>query len=272
MQLILIGIAASHHRGGSVLAMELPTTVVLADYSSATASLFNNMKTTASILAAAMVPVGLLSPLKFEPDESDGRLEIFLRRSYPIFAVTSLTSELLSVMWATIAVNQLVETKLELTTSVWHLILRDFQMPWVATNAHFVLGMMGFMWVVCSRAYFVANKGPIGASCAGIGLASFLLLTSIVNRGVAAGGGEGLRFGTNILSLFYTYGHLLVKRAFTTETFGPLELGAIAIALLSTISGVSVVISKDKRDEDNKKKTAWRRLRSVFGYSRHQRG
>eukprot|EP00545_Synedropsis_sp_CCMP1620_P010925 CAMPEP_0119024514 /NCGR_PEP_ID=MMETSP1176-20130426/32027_1 /TAXON_ID=265551 /ORGANISM="Synedropsis recta cf, Strain CCMP1620" /LENGTH=50 /DNA_ID=CAMNT_0006979835 /DNA_START=1 /DNA_END=150 /DNA_ORIENTATION=+ len=50
-----------------------------------------------------------------------------------------------------------------MASSVWDLIQRDFELAWVATNAHFVLGMLGFMWVICSKAYFAANKGPLGA-------------------------------------------------------------------------------------------------------------
>ena len=252
---ILAIAVTQNHYGGSALGMETPSSVVLADYSSATASLFNNMRTPASIIAGAMVPVGLLSPLAIQPQENDGRVEIFLRKSYPFFAVVALCSQLLSVMWATVAVNQLTEAKHVLTTNVWQLIQQDFQIEWVATNAHFVLGMMGFMWVIGTRAYFVANGGRLGTSVAGLVFSCFLLLTSIGNRGVAAGGGAGLQYGTNISALFYTYGRLLIKRACAPKTFGPLELGAMAIALVSTISGVLVVISKDKPDMDQKEKS-----------------
>jgi hypothetical protein len=210
----------------------------LADYSSATASLFNNMKTPASIIAGAMVPIGLLNPVAFDPDKTDGAFATFLRRSYPLVAVMALCSELISVMWATVAVNQLTETKIDMAASVWHLIQRDFEIPWVATNAHFVFGMMGFLWVIGCRVYFMAHKGPIGISAAGMVGSCFLLLTSIVNRGVAAGGGNAeLRFGTNVLSLFHTYSCLLWKRACSPESFGPLELGAMGVALASLLYG-----------------------------------
>ena len=242
---LVLGAAILYHAHG----METPSSI-LADFAPGTASLFNNMKTPASIIAGAMVPLGILAPLKFEADEDDGRFAIFLRRSYPIVGVMSLCSELLSVMWATVAVNQLTETKIEKATSVWHLIQRDFEIPWVATNAHFVMGMMGFMWVIASKAYFFAAKGPIGASAAGIAFSSLLLITSIVNRGIAAGGGEdGLSFGSNVFYLFRTYANLLVRRACSLDTFGPLELSAMGIALFSVLNGARCILCDAPKEQ-----------------------
>jgi hypothetical protein len=45
----------------------MSSAVALKDYSGAAASLFNNMKTPASILAGAMVGLGFLSPLPNPP-------------------------------------------------------------------------------------------------------------------------------------------------------------------------------------------------------------
>ena len=215
--------------------------MAVANYASGAAALFNNMKTPASIIAGAMVPMGMLAPLKFDADKDDGRFAIFLRRVYPIVAVLSLCSELVSVMWATVAVNQLTETKLEAASSVWHLIQRDFSLPWVATNAHFVFGMIGFMWVIASRAYFFA-KGPIGASAAGLAFSSLLLITSVVNRGVASGGGDGLRLGSSILALFRSYAVQLLARACSSHSFGPLELSAMALFAFSLGNGLRIVV------------------------------
>jgi hypothetical protein len=87
-----------------------------------------------------MIPVGFMGPINYDPEEGDGKFAIFLRRIYPFMSVLTFTSELLSVMWATMAVNQLTENKIEAATSVWALIQRDFSLHWAATNAHFVLG------------------------------------------------------------------------------------------------------------------------------------
>jgi hypothetical protein len=49
--------------------------VALAPYASEAASLFNNMKLPATILAGALVPLGLLSPLPIRKPSSDGEAE-----------------------------------------------------------------------------------------------------------------------------------------------------------------------------------------------------
>jgi hypothetical protein len=231
--------------------MDIPAaTAILKDYAPATASLFNNMKVPASIIGGAMVGIGFAAPLKFEPEVDDGPFAIFLRRSYPFAAVLSLCSELIAVMWATVAVNQLTETKVEMASSVWDLIQRDFEIPWVATNAHFVLGMLGFMWVICSKAYFLANKGALGASAAGLAWSSMLLITSIVNRGIAAGGGDGAHnYGSSVLALFKTYSSLFFKRAFAKESFGPLEVSAAALALFSLGNGARIIIRDVSKEQ-----------------------
>lgn len=203
----------------------------LCDYGPAAASLFNNMKLPASIIGGAMIPIGFAAPLKFEADEGDGKFAIFLRKFYPFIAVLSLCSELLSVMWATVAVNQLTENEVAAASSVWALIHRDFALPWAATNAHFVMGMLGFIWVISSRVYFIAAKGGLGASAAGMAMSAMMLITSIVNRGVAAGGGGNMRFGGSILALLRTYTCLLLKRSFSLKSFGVLEIGAVGLAI-----------------------------------------
>jgi hypothetical protein len=99
-------------------------------------SLFNNMKTPGSILAGAMIPLGFAAPLPVR-DEKDTRFPAMLRRLYPFLAVTALGSELVSVLWATVAVNTLTETEIAMAESVWHLLRRDFALSWAAVNAHF---------------------------------------------------------------------------------------------------------------------------------------
>jgi hypothetical protein len=97
-------------------------------------NLFNNMKTPASILAGALVPLGLLAPLPSAPTNvesaagntnegfarGESRVARYLRQSYVAVAVLSLLSELISVTWATVAVNQLIETHVAPAESVWY--------------------------------------------------------------------------------------------------------------------------------------------------------
>jgi hypothetical protein len=51
------------------------------------------------------------------------------------------TSELLAVIWATVAVNQLTETVIEPSANVWELLRRPwYDLAWAATNSHFLFG------------------------------------------------------------------------------------------------------------------------------------
>ena len=85
-------------------------------------TLFNNMKTPASIIAGAMVPLGLLAPVPiYNPDggKNENCVETIMRRSYTSVSVLALLSEFISVVFATVAVNQLTETAVEPASSVW---------------------------------------------------------------------------------------------------------------------------------------------------------
>ena len=141
------------------------------DYAPAAASLFNNMKTPASILAGAMIPLGFLSPLPQPPahvaavtatakNNNKGKnhkgepspelllatrihksLDRMLRKAYLLVTLFSFGSELLAVIWSTVAVNQLTETVVAPAESVWALLKRDwYDLAWSATNSHFLFG------------------------------------------------------------------------------------------------------------------------------------
>lgn len=205
----------------------------LSQYAPAAINLFNNMKTPASILAGAMVPLGILNTLPKCQSGTENKLLKVLRHTYLLVSLLSFFSELMAVMWATVAVNQLTETVVAPAESVWHLLKRDYDLAWSGVNSHFVFGMIGFMWMIGTRAAFlIQNDQPnkyLGfASYCSVGSALSLMI-SIVNRGVAKGSGDGLNHG-NILGLFSNYRTLLLKQAFSMTSFGPLEVVAVTFA------------------------------------------
>ena len=77
----------------------------------------------------------------------------------------------------------------------------DFNLEWAATNSHFVLGLIGFMYMVGLRGYILlleaeASQALILSTLSGVG-AALLLMVSIVNQGILAGGGAlGETYGT----------------------------------------------------------------------------
>lgn len=82
------------------------TSLQVAQYAGQAISLFNNMKTPASIIAGAIVPLGFLAPLQLKCEPDDTVWEGRVRRFYQVLSVVTLATELIAVMFATVAVNQ----------------------------------------------------------------------------------------------------------------------------------------------------------------------
>ena len=87
--------------------------------------------------------------------------------------------------------------------------------------------MLGFMLLIGIRAYFQAGCGLLGQSLAGLTLSALFLMTAIVNRGVASGSGDGLRYGGSVLHLMAHYVSLLFRQATNTKNFGVLEMASV---------------------------------------------
>lgn len=81
------------------------------------------------------------------------------------------------------------------------------------------------------KAYFNVGGGWLGRGAATMAASGVLLMVSIVNRAVARGSGEGLRYGSNILSLFFHYTQKLLQKATMPQSLGILELTSIAVLL-----------------------------------------
>lgn len=223
---------------------------ILADYSSAATALFDNMKTPASILAAGMISIGFLAPFQIPPPIADQPKMVkrvkLLKRAYILVTLISFCSELLAVMWATVAVNQLTERSLPPAESVWDLLQRDCDLSWAAVNSHFVVGLVGFMYMVGIRGYVMllaaeASEVLIVATLSGVGSA-LLLMVSVVNRGVESGGGDGIGYGATVLDLFGHYVYLLYQRAVDRDSFGPLELSAIVLEAMSVAFALYAIL------------------------------
>jgi hypothetical protein len=148
-------------------------------------------------------------------------------------STASLASLLVAITCSSVSVNQLAEHKPDLAASVWELLQRDYALPWTAVNSHFVFGVLGFMWLVGSKAYFMTGPGG-GPAVFGIALSGMTAMISIINRGVASGGGKvGQRFGASVFGLVQSYLGLLWKH--TRNTSGPLEYVAVALFVGSVI-------------------------------------
>ena len=74
---------------------------------------------------------------------------------------------------------------------------RDFDIAWLGTNTHFVLGMFGFSYLIGCRAYLREGLEGLRGSFASFAVAGLLLMVSIVNRGVSF---EDLNLGLSLTS------------------------------------------------------------------------
>ena len=154
-----------------------------------------------------------------------------------LLAVASLINELVAIMYATVATNKLTEVPVEPAKSVFALIKRDYELQWIATNVHFMLGLLGFCGMIALRALCI-YPGSLNINAAGLALSALVGMISIMNVGIAEGDGKGhtylanekfLFFGGNIISLSIRYIALLIKTFARKKTV----MGMISFALFS---------------------------------------
>lgn len=103
------------------------------------------------------------------------------------------------------------------------------------------MGMYGFMFMIGVRIYFQVGKGLMGRGLAGLAFSGLMLMVSVVNRGVAAGSGNGMCYGANVMHLIGRYFSLMWLQATKRGSYGPLEMVAIlglAVASADIFRGV----------------------------------
>ena len=180
------------------------------DYSEAARLLFGNIIGPASMLTGGLVPLGFLAePLPVDKDGTN-KWKKKARCLYQVLAVVSLLNELVAIMYATVATNKLTEVATAPAVSVFALIKRDYELQWIATNVHFLLGLLGFCSMIMLRALCI-YPNFINTSSAGLALSALVGMVSILNVGIAEGDGQGHRLGGNAFWLVARYSTLLVK-------------------------------------------------------------
>jgi hypothetical protein len=212
---------------------------VLKDHSGAAIGLFNNMRTPAALIAGSLVPLGLLGAPTVDKDDSK-RLR-FMKKANIILGVTSLLSEVIAVTYSSIAINKLAEVDSPLTKGCAELIAQHYELAWIGTNIHFLLGLMGFGLIVGSKAYF--SDGPaLGRVTIGWAVSAFLQAIAIVNKGIARGYGSSVegssRFATNFFTLILRYLALVGKSAKS----GFFSVAAILVGLYALYETFKVML------------------------------
>ena len=199
-----------------------------AQYSGAASGLFNNMKTPASILAGALIGTGFLSPLP-KAKKGEHNAVRTMRKLHLVVAAMSFCSELLSVMWATVAVNKLTETVVAPSSSAFALLKRDFELPCACHQR-----------ALCARHVRVygddrpprlpALAEPVRRGGGGLGDERARADGGYSQSWRRERGRRRQQLGLSVWALIARYAVLLTKQATSLASFGFLELTAIALA------------------------------------------
>ena len=202
-----------------------------ADYSGAARVLFSNLIGPAAMLSGAIVPLGFLGP----PMPRDKPWKKKMDGIFNILTVISLANELMAIMYASTASNLLVRIQSEPAVSVFALVRRDYELPWVASNVHFMLGLAGFVGMVTSRAlsFFPST---LNLAAAGFGGSALLGMFSIANFSVNLGDGRGNALGNNLVALILRYMILLAAHFKKHNSF----VGALACVLAAASTMLTI--------------------------------
>jgi len=205
---------------------------VLKDYSVAAAGLFNNMRTPAALVGAALVPLGILSAPKMKP--SDTQASRFFKKVNILLAIASLLSEIIAITYSTIAINKIVELEAIPTKNVSQFIGTYHLLPWLGTNVHFLLGLFGLGFLAIAKSYFLYGSS-VGNVAACWTSATMMFCASIVNKGISLGHGtiedNGARFSNNLYFLVVKY----AKLAWSFARQGNLSSAAVVVLCFSIV-------------------------------------
>ena len=210
----------THLRGGA-------TEMSLANYANEASGLFGNMGGAAAFLAGGLVPLSTFAAPS--PAEGDSPNRLLLLRAHAITAASSLLSLLVSVMYATISNNKLRELAVAPTASLKALLVEgEYALPWIGCNAHFILGLLGFVTTVGLNVWLNFG-GAVGKVVVCAVCSALLLMLSIVND--AAGQGAG-----SVVALLARYVQLLVAAVIHERRV--LVLGSLGFAVAAAILAV----------------------------------
>jgi hypothetical protein len=219
--------------------------VILKDHSGAAAGLFDNMRTPAALIAGSIVPLALISAPAIMP--SDTKLMKLFKKGNMLLAIFSLLHQIIAITYSTMAINKIAELSYLPTAGVAEFMAMHFNLHWVGTNVHFLLGLFSFGCLAVAKPYFIYGKnlGHVAACWVG---AAMMFCISIVNKGISMGSGSGTikdtnsKIASNLAGLMIAYGKLL----FTWSKGKLLPFMAFGLILLSFAPLKAILDSPDQ--------------------------
>lgn len=202
----------------------------LQDFTPAAVDLFSNMRVPAALIAGAVIPFGFAAMPRPVMGESRGKR--LAKITSALLASFTLATELITIVYATVAVNKLREVVPAPSSSLMQLLQRDYEMGWLGVNVHFFAGLISL--AIMSSITIWLNFGmQVGRAAAFGASAAVCLMIAIVNNGIHQGDGTGeFRFGGNLFTLTLRYLVLLARNGLHN---GPRFLlwAALALAVAS---------------------------------------
>jgi hypothetical protein len=219
----------------------------MVDFSKDGISMFNNIRTPAALVAGSCLNLAFAVPT----DEKDTRGIRTMKRANVLIGFASITSQLITVIFATNAINRLTEhagTVETMATGLSELLKKDlFSQFWLGTYIHFMIGIAGFLAMVSFRFLYFMGKSynmAIGTACAAIALR----LMSAINRGVVVtefGGGPG---GSNFLYLVINYVWITIASAWKHRRIA--DLMSVILASAATFMFVKIAARRDTTNDE----------------------
>ena len=211
--------------------------LALGDHTGAAVELFSNMRVPAALIAGAVVPYGFAAMPK--PAPGDGRRSRVLKVLHAYLATFTMMTELVTVVYATIAVNKLREMPHAPTESVFALMQQNYEMGWLGANVHFFSGLISLA-TMSSLSVWLHHGALVGRAAALAAAAAVSLMLAVVNHGIDQGGGGGSRFGANLFGVVVRYLRVLFRNGFRT---GPRWLlwSCLALTAAAAVTGVQAL-------------------------------
>ena len=221
-------------RGGA----DMPPLYAVADYSDVARNLFGNFITPASLIISALVSM-TLQQLPVPKYGNSFRKK--LRGMYYTLCLLATTSEMICIITASIASSRIMEAGAATPTkSAFDLILRDYELAWVATSVHFMGGLMGFLAASGVGAYLSFPKKYNTASACAAAAAFLWIIRLVYNRALTLHG-NGPKNYIDILKRYC----ILTAIQLQQSSYNILDIASFALAALSATLMIRALVSSE---------------------------
>lgn len=141
-----------------------------------------------------------------------------------------------------------MKVKFPPTAGVDELLSKHFEVAWMGTNVHFLLGMFGFGMLVGSKAFFTYGS-EVGKISGCWSVAVFFHCSSIVNQGIVLGAGDNSsHFASNLFTLVIRYVGLTMSRS-KHRPLSMIAFGVIFYSLILSIKMVAENFGQKEKDD-----------------------